>query len=37
MGVYRLEYQFVNYYLETYLDWKTTYLYQLHLLGSALE
>lgn len=38
-GVYQLEHQFVNYYLETYLsdDWKATNLYQLHLLGSALE
>ena len=39
MGIYQLEHQFVNSYLETYLsdDWKTTCLYQLHLLGSALE
>lgn len=39
MGVYQVKHQFVNSYLETYLsdDWKTTYLYQLHLRDSALE
>lgn len=33
------EFQFVNFYLETYLsdDWKTPDVYQLHLLDSASE